>query len=143
MEIPESNVTTVPSLNIGIGSSKVRHGTILEVICDEHYEFPITSLSPPTCNNGTWSTIPRCVPARCKTLPKPPKFGMVISPKTEHGMRARFKCKDGWQLATPAGKPITDQSENVLTCSFGNWTGETPVCQEGKKSLAVGFNFFR
>lgn len=136
MEMPETNVTTVPSLNIGIGSSKVRHGTILEVICDEHYEFPITSLSPPTCNNGTWSTIPRCVPARCKTLPKPPKFGMVISPKTEHGMRARFKCKDGWQLATPSGKPITDQGENVLTCSFGNWTGETPVCQEGECLLA-------
>lgn len=57
---------------------------------------------------------------------------MVISPKTEHGMKARFKCKDGWQLATPAGKQITDQNENVLTCSFGNWTGETPICQEGK-----------
>lgn len=133
MEIPDqNNVTTVPSLHMGIGSSKVRHGTILEVICDEHYEFPLTTLAPPTCNNGTWSTIPRCVPARCKVLPKPPKFGMVISPKTEHGMKARFKCKDGWQLATPSGKPITDQNENVLTCSFGNWTGETPMCQEGK-----------
>ena len=128
MEIADSNTTTVPSLHTG--SSKVRHGTILEVLCDEHYEFPLTTLSPPTCNNGTWSTIPRCVPARCKTLPKPPKFGMVISPKTEHGMKARFKCKDGWQLATPAGKQITDQNENVLTCSFGNWTGETPICQE-------------
>lgn len=132
MEAPETNTTTQATINMGIGSSKVRHGTILEVICDEHYEFPLTSMSPPTCNNGTWSTIPRCVPARCKTLPKPPKFGMVISPKTEHGMKARFKCKDGWQLATPAGKQITDQNENVLTCSFGNWTGETPICQEGE-----------
>lgn len=136
MEIPDSNTTTVPSVH-----SKVRHGTILEVICDEHYEFPLSSLSPPTCNNGTWSTIPRCVPARCKTLPKPPKFGMVISPKTEHGMKARFKCKDGWQLATSSGKPITDQSENVLTCSFGNWTGETPVCQEGMKSGVKELDF--
>lgn len=65
MEIPDTNVTTAPTVH-GIGSSKVRHGTILEVICDEHYEFPLTTLSPPTCNNGTWSTIPRCVPARCK-----------------------------------------------------------------------------
>lgn len=133
-EPPEQNTTTVASMQMGIGSSKVRHGTTLEVICDEHYEFPLTTLAPPTCNNGTWSTIPRCVPARCKTLPKPPKFGMVISPKTEHGMKARFKCKDGWQLATPAGKQITDQNENVLTCSFGNWTGETPMCQEGKST---------
>lgn len=138
MEIPEqTNVTTTASMQMGTGSSKVRHGTILEVICDEHYEFPLTTLAPPTCNNGTWSTIPRCVPARCKTLPKPPKFGMVISPKTEHGMKARFKCKDGWQLATPAGKQITDQSENVLTCSFGNWTGETPICQEGEEPSEI------
>lgn len=132
VENPETNVTTAVSMQISMGSSKVRHGTILEVICDEHYEFPlILTMAPPTCNNGTWSTIPRCAPARCKTMPKPPKFGMVISPKTEHGMKARFKCKDGWQLANAAGKPITDQSENVLTCSFGNWTGETPICQEG------------
>lgn len=126
----DTNGTTVPSI-IGLGSNKVRHGTTLDVVCDENYEFPYTSQSPPTCNNGTWSTIPRCVPARCKALPRPPKFGMVISPKTEHGMKARFKCKDGWQLTTPQGKPITDPTtENVLTCLFGNWTGETPVCQE-------------
>lgn len=132
MDIPDQNGTTVSPIQTGIGSSKVRHGTSLQVLCDEHYEFPLTALSPPTCNNGTWSTIPRCVPARCKTLPKPPKFGMVISPKTEHGMKARFKCKDGWQLANALGKQITDQNENVLTCSFGNWTGETPICQEGE-----------
>lgn len=133
VEIPEVNTTNLVTMpTLGIGSSKVRHGTILDVICDEHYEFPLTSLAPPTCNNGTWSVIPRCVPARCKTLPKPPKFGMVISPKTEHGMRARFKCKDGWQLNSAIGKPITDSNEYVLTCSFGNWTGETPTCQEGK-----------
>lgn len=136
VEIPEVNTTNLVTMpTLGIGSSKVRHSTILDVICDEHYEFPLTSLAPPTCNNGTWSVIPRCVPARCKTLPKPPKFGMVISPKTEHGMRARFKCKDGWQLNSALGKPITDSNEYVLTCSFGNWTGETPTCQEGEITI--------
>ncbi|KAG5681085.1 hypothetical protein PVAND_010551 [Polypedilum vanderplanki] len=130
VDIPDTNATQATPIGMGIGSSKVRHGTILEVICDEHYEFPLTSLSPPTCNNGTWSTIPRCVPARCKTLPKAPKFAMVISPKTEHGMKARFKCKDGWQLATADGKPINDSNEHVLTCLFGNWSGEYPICQE-------------
>ncbi|XP_055680814.1 uncharacterized protein LOC129788622 isoform X2 [Lutzomyia longipalpis] len=115
----------------GIGSiSKVQHGTILEVMCDEHYEFPISSLSPPICNNGTWSVIPRCVPSRCKNMPKPPKNGMVLAPKTEHGMKARFKCKDGFNLTGPGGKEITDPNEYVLTCSFGNWTGVTPACQE-------------
>lgn len=48
-----------------VGSiSKVQHGTTLEIVCDEHYEFPLAALTPPTCNNGTWSVIPRCVPAR-------------------------------------------------------------------------------
>ncbi|GAB0099339.1 locomotion-related protein Hikaru genki [Sergentomyia squamirostris] len=115
----------------GVGSiSKVQHGTTLEVMCDEHYEFPISSLSPPVCNNGTWSVIPRCVPARCKSMPKPPKNGMVLAPKTEHGMKARFKCKDGFNLTGPGGKEVTDPNEYVLTCSFGNWTGTTPMCQE-------------
>lgn len=131
VEVDQQNATvTAPAVINNYGSIKVRHGTILEVICDTHYEFPINSLSPPTCNNGTWSTIPRCVPARCKTLPKSPKYGMVISPKTEHGMKARFRCKDGFALSTVQGKPITNSTEHVLTCSFGNWSGETPVCLE-------------
>lgn len=126
-DIDVNSTTVVPTSG---SSSKVKHGTVLEVICDEHYEFPFSSLSPPTCNNGTWSVIPRCAPARCKTMPKPPKFGMVLAPKTEHGMRARFKCKDGYNLTAPGGKPIPDPNNYVLICSFGNWTGEMPQCTE-------------
>ncbi|KXJ69876.1 hypothetical protein RP20_CCG025560 [Aedes albopictus] len=126
-EVDVNLTTIVPTSG---SSSKVKHGTVLEVICDEHYEFPFSSLSPPTCNNGTWSVIPRCAPARCKTMPKPPKFGMVLAPKTEHGMRARFKCKDGYTLVAPGGKELSNPNDYVLICSFGNWTGETPQCQE-------------
>ncbi|KAL9706863.1 hypothetical protein quinque_010381 [Culex quinquefasciatus] len=126
-DIDVNSTTIVPTSG---SSSKVKHGTVLEVICDEHYEFPFSSLSPPTCNNGTWSVIPRCAPARCKTMPKPPKFGMVLAPKTEHGMRARFKCKDGYNLTAPGGKELSNPNDYVLICSFGNWTGETPQCQE-------------
>ncbi|XP_028899392.1 uncharacterized protein LOC105217452 isoform X1 [Zeugodacus cucurbitae] len=122
--------TTQSPTTSNSGVEKVKHGTALEVKCDENYEFPVSLLSPPTCNNGTWSIIPRCVPARCKNMPKPPKHGMVLAPKTEHGMKARFKCKDGFKLISPEGKDVTDPNEYVLTCSFGNWTGETPQCQE-------------
>ncbi|XP_022230588.2 uncharacterized protein LOC111079639 isoform X1 [Drosophila obscura] len=127
------NVTTTtqsPAQSLGVGVEKVKHGTALEVMCDENYEFPVSLLSPPTCNNGTWSIIPRCIPARCKSMPRPPKHGMVMAPKTEHGMKARFKCKDGFKLVSPEGKDVTDPHDYVLTCSFGNWTGETPKCDE-------------
>lgn len=54
-------------------------------------------------------------------MPKFPRHGMVIAPKTEHGMKARFRCKDGYELR---GNPI-------VVCSFGVWNGETPKCEEG------------
>lgn len=126
----DPNVTTPMTQTFPPTSNKVQHGTTLDVICEDHYEFPISALSPPTCNNGTWSVIPRCTPARCKGLPRAPKFGMVLAPKTEHGMKALFKCKDGFKLIAPTGRDVIDENEFPLTCSFGNWTGETPMCQE-------------
>lgn len=71
----DPNTTTAVTPTLPPSSNQVIHGTTLEVVCEDHYEFPITSLHPPTCLNGTWSIIPRCTPARCKNLPKPPKFG--------------------------------------------------------------------
>lgn len=74
-EIDPNATTITPTLPPS--SNQVIHGTTLEVVCEDHYEFPIISSSPPTCLNGTWSIIPRCTPARCKILPKPPKFGKL------------------------------------------------------------------
>ncbi|KAG8223021.1 hypothetical protein J437_LFUL001343, partial [Ladona fulva] len=98
----------------------VQHGEVLTVVCEPRYELSHNN-SPITCNNGTWTYIPRCQPARCKYLPKAPRNGMVIAPKIEHGMKARFKCKDGYALKG---------GDNVTECRFGNWTGEMPFCQE-------------
>lgn len=126
----DPNATTMATVTLPPSTNKVIHGTTLEVVCEDHYEFPILSSSPPTCINGTWSIIPRCTPARCKTLPKPPKFGMVLAPKTEHGMKARFKCKDGFQLIGSDGKEVVDENAYVMVCAFGNWTGVTPECKE-------------
>jgi len=55
-------------------------------------------------------------------MPKAPRNGLVIAPKTEHGMRARFKCKDGYIL----------RGGNITKCLYGNWTGVQPYCQEGE-----------
>ncbi|XP_059474921.1 sushi, von Willebrand factor type A, EGF and pentraxin domain-containing protein 1-like isoform X2 [Neocloeon triangulifer] len=97
----------------------VPHGYRLEVECEPHHEFvPYTSMV--TCNNGTWTHIPRCEPARCKQLPKAPRNGMVIAPKTDHNMKARYKCKDGFSL----------KGNSLSLCNYGNWTGDAPVCME-------------
>ncbi|CAH1957213.1 unnamed protein product [Acanthoscelides obtectus] len=100
-------------------STVVQHGEQLLVECDSQYEF-LASTDFVTCDNGTWTTIPKCEPARCKSLPKVPRNGMVLAPKMEHGMKARFKCKDGFKL----------KGEHLMECSFGNWTGEMPKCEE-------------
>nr|XP_042910927.1 sushi, von Willebrand factor type A, EGF and pentraxin domain-containing protein 1 [Parasteatoda tepidariorum] len=99
--------------------AKVGHGKHISVDCIAQYELRYNN-TPATCNNGSWTHIPTCIPARCKTLPTRPRHGMVIAPKTDHGMKALFRCKDGYKLTGP----------NLTECSFGLWTGSTPVCNE-------------
>lgn len=38
-------------------------GEIIIVDCEKNYEFPSNNAAV-TCNNGTWTQIPRCQPAR-------------------------------------------------------------------------------
>lgn len=70
--------------------------------------------------------------ARCKSLPKRPRHGMVIAPRMEHGSRALYKCKDGFQLG----------GSNVTECNYGNWSGLPPACQESNAHTSIfSFNF--
>lgn len=62
------------------------------------------------------------VTERCKHLPERPRNGLVIAPKTTHGMKAVYKCRDGFTLV----------GRNITTCMFGKWTEATPVCQESE-----------
>ncbi|XP_022647775.1 sushi, von Willebrand factor type A, EGF and pentraxin domain-containing protein 1-like isoform X2 [Varroa destructor] len=107
-------------------SSLLEHGQSLNVTCTENHELSsnlsqlLQQQQQPICNNGTWTHLPRCVPARCKDLPPRPANGIVIAPKTEHGMKALFQCDDGFDLLGP----------NTTTCHFGNWTNPTPLCKE-------------
>lgn len=103
----------------------VEHGERLLVNCIKNYEFAANS-TPVLCNNGTWSIVPSCSPARCKQMPKIPKNGMVIAPKTDHGMKAVFKCKDGFELI--GGGPLN--ASKSVECRYGNWTGDIPHCSQ-------------
>ncbi|XP_071053370.1 sushi, von Willebrand factor type A, EGF and pentraxin domain-containing protein 1 isoform X3 [Onthophagus taurus] len=118
-QVAQGRVILVAQNDTAMSSTVVTHGEALAVECNYQYEF-LASLSPVTCNNGTWTHIPKCQPARCKHLPKNPKHGMVIAPKIDHGMKAKFTCKDGFEL----------KGNQFIECSFGNWTGEVPICQE-------------
>lgn len=57
---------------------------------------------------------------------------MVIAPKMEHNMKARFKCRDGF----------TVKGNEFIECLYGNWTGEMPICQEGKIRKTKEDNLF-
>lgn len=103
----------------------VEHGERLLVSCIQNYEFAANS-TPVLCNNGTWSIVPSCSPARCKQMPKIPKNGMVIAPKTDHGMKAVFKCKDGFELI--GGGPLN--ASKSVECRYGNWIGDIPHCDQ-------------
>ena len=40
-------------------------------------------------------------------------------PNTKHGGTGLFQCKDGFIL----------KGDNTTKCDFGNWTGESPICE--------------
>ncbi|KAL1513275.1 hypothetical protein ABEB36_002702 [Hypothenemus hampei] len=100
-------------------STVVTHGEVLTVDCDTSYEF-LSIHSEVSCNNGTWTQMPKCEPAKCQHLPKSPRHGMVSAPEMNHGMKAKFRCKDGYEL----------KGHEFMECSFGNWTGTPPRCEE-------------
>ena len=64
------------AVNLTVGSP-VKHGQNITVSCNTNYELASNS-TPIVCNNGTWTQIPKCEPARCKSLPGPPLNGMVV-----------------------------------------------------------------
>ena len=72
---------------------KVSHGQSVSINCTEDYEA--VSYSPLTCSNGTWSSSPGCVPARCKQIPPPPSNGMIVVADTNHGARGLYQCRGG------------------------------------------------
>ncbi|RWS13910.1 Sushi: von Willebrand factor type A: EGF and pentraxin domain-containing protein 1-like protein, partial [Dinothrombium tinctorium] len=101
----------------GIGpGQRVPHGHRIEADCKPQYELTFNS-TPALCNNGSWTYVPK---SRCKKLPERPKNGLVIAPRTDHGMKALFQCHDGYSLDGP----------NVTECHFGKWLQPSPVCQE-------------
>ena len=70
---------------------KVTHGLSININCTADYEA--LSYEAVRCNNGSWSSAPRCVPARCKQIPPPPTNGMIVVADTSHGSTGLYQCK--------------------------------------------------
>lgn len=131
-DVPMGRVVNLTSYR-----NTVMHGENITVECNHNYELE-GNVTQITCNNGTFDRMPKCEPARCKTLPAPPKNGMVVVPNTKHGGKGLYQCKDGFML----------KGDNTTKCDFGNWTRQTPSCEliycpfpgyiEGGKVLLVG-----
>jgi hypothetical protein len=94
---------------------KVTHGEILEITCTANYEVRSDG-EDIVCNNGSWSKVPKCFPARCKTMPVFSRNGMIVVPQTFHSSMRIYQCKDGYNL----------KGDNRTTCIYGNLTGTTP-----------------
>ena len=71
------NGTLVSVIHYTSYRNTVMHGENITVECNHNYELE-GNVTQITCNNGTFDRMPKCEPARCKTLPAPPKNGMVV-----------------------------------------------------------------
>ena len=71
-DVPMGRVVNLTSYR-----NTVMHGENITVECNHNYELEgnVTQIA---CNNGSFDRMPKCEPARCKTLPAPPKNGMVV-----------------------------------------------------------------
>ena len=75
--VPDVPMGRVVNLTSSGYRNTVMHGDNISIVCNKNYELE-GNATQITCNNGTFNKMPRCEPARCKTLPLPPKDGMVV-----------------------------------------------------------------
>ncbi len=74
-DVPMGRVVNLTSYR-----NTVMHGENITIECNHNYELEgnVTQIA---CNNGSFDRMPKCEPARCKTLPTPPNDGMVVVSK--------------------------------------------------------------
>lgn len=62
-QVSQGRIILVSENETAASSTVVQHGEQLKVECAPQYEF-LNSFTPVVCNNGTWTNIPKCEPAR-------------------------------------------------------------------------------
>ncbi|PRD27361.1 UNVERIFIED_CONTAM: hypothetical protein NCL1_35567 [Trichonephila clavipes] len=100
---------------------KLEDKVLLKLRCDDKYE-PLgkhTFEETVNCENGEWSPIPQCEPAKCRR--KPPESANATANKENgtHGETVMYTCKP----------PFQKEVHETIVCEFGQWTGLMPVCK--------------
>ena len=78
-----------PSHNASVVSS--HQYSLTSLSCNVTISIADTISLLQVCNNGTWSRVAKCVPAKCTELPDAPRNGMVVAPNLDHGMVGKFE----------------------------------------------------
>ena len=60
--VPEIDNGRMEGMAVG---NTLEHGAVVAINCSRDYEA--SSYEDITCNNGTWSSVPKCIPARWVT----------------------------------------------------------------------------
>ncbi|KAK2184378.1 hypothetical protein NP493_268g03054 [Ridgeia piscesae] len=94
----------------------VKHKEKLSFSCDPGHELSDETSSE--CFNGTWSHLPTCLPAPCKSRPPSTRHGLVRFYTMKHGDKAKYTCSTGYEL----------DGDVYAVCLYGKWTGTTPTC---------------
>ncbi|XP_059177917.1 protein lev-9-like isoform X2 [Physella acuta] len=114
--LPSIESGSIPNVKEGM---YVDHGLAVHPKC--HNGLVLNDLQPVTCDNGTWTHIPKCVPAPCRDPPPPIENGHRTFFQQSHGTRVRYFCMAGYKLA---------DGHRFMVCEFGQWKGQLPVCVE-------------
>ncbi|XP_064624477.1 CUB and sushi domain-containing protein 3-like [Lineus longissimus] len=89
--------------------------------CDDDYQLNGNSVRE-CLSTGTWSgETPTCQEIHCEYPVVPANGSVSLSDEDNYSSTATYTCDDGFQL----------KGDGVRECrSTGNWSGETPICQE-------------
>lgn len=66
-------------VNLSTPESRLEHGRLLNVSCQENYELAYNA-TPPRCNNGSWTHLPICAPGEPipTCAPEPRRFKITL-----------------------------------------------------------------
>lgn len=139
--------------------SQTEHGTVIRIACksgfnlilDQQKIIPTSETEgQAVCNDGSWNSSYKCIPARCKQRPPTVANAIVRFYSMSHGSVVRYQCLPGFILEASkmhtGSEDLLSSSESEeekvnrdmvwgtqhdlysVRCEFGEWRGRRPEC---------------